>query len=645
MSLAYTASAPVLALAAALCHQSIPAPQHLHGPGEPVLAGTLPPHTATYSSSTGSMRLIDITGDGALDKVFFGSDGSLTVAVYVGGRDFQPIEQTLPNVNVTHVLRHDLNGDGLLDMYLVSTGPNVALLGDGTGHFQDATLSLGLVDDGPGLSAESTDIDGDGLEEILLHNRGTDVLFWAQPLGYSRVEGDANQSTADGSLVSGPRDRISYAASGAPGGPTAHDFFATISVPDLVNILDSAYVNDNDDEIDHRDVLDGSLRGADVSTTTGNVTHMGGGVGIGTASPSRPLDVAGVIRSTTGGFEFPDGSVQSTATVAGPPGPTGPPGLDGAPGSPGPTGPPGLDGAPGSPGPTGPPGLDGAPGSPGPTGPPGPDGAPGPPGLDGAPGPPGPTGPQGASPWGLSGSNTYYTQGNVGIGTTSPFHDLEVITSDGSVASRAIHTGSSGTGSLGVGNNQGVGTVLSTGSGAAGTGSRFGIFGKANLGGNDGQAGGYFATNATSSFCYVAYRSTAGTNYKINGNGLVASIVDTSEGSVNLIAPESPEAWVMDFGSGQLFNGAARIDLEQTFLDSVTVNGQHPLKVFVQLTSAGSASVYVAKHETGFVVFDSLGWPSDATFDYQVVGKWRGYEHIRFESAPEPAQELAAASD
>lgn len=35
--------------------------------------------------------------------------------------------------------------------------------------------------------------------------------------------------------------------------------------------------------------------------------------GIGTASPSYPLDVAGQIRSSTGGFVFPDGSVQTTA--------------------------------------------------------------------------------------------------------------------------------------------------------------------------------------------------------------------------------------------------------------------------------------------------------------------------------------------
>jgi hypothetical protein len=36
-------------------------------------------------------------------------------------------------------------------------------------------------------------------------------------------------------------------------------------------------------------------------------------VGIGTASPAQKLAVAGVIESTTGGFKFPDGTVQTTA--------------------------------------------------------------------------------------------------------------------------------------------------------------------------------------------------------------------------------------------------------------------------------------------------------------------------------------------
>lgn len=43
----------------------------------------------------------------------------------------------------------------------------------------------------------------------------------------------------------------------------------------------------------------------------------GGNVGIGTTNPSQKLTVAGVIESTSGGFKFPDGTVQTTAAAGG----------------------------------------------------------------------------------------------------------------------------------------------------------------------------------------------------------------------------------------------------------------------------------------------------------------------------------------
>jgi hypothetical protein len=43
------------------------------------------------------------------------------------------------------------------------------------------------------------------------------------------------------------------------------------------------------------------------------LNESGGNVGIGTLNPQHPLDVVGVIRSTSGGFQFPDGSTQTSA--------------------------------------------------------------------------------------------------------------------------------------------------------------------------------------------------------------------------------------------------------------------------------------------------------------------------------------------
>ena len=51
---------------------------------------------------------------------------------------------------------------------------------------------------------------------------------------------------------------------------------------------------------------------------SGTVLQPNGGfVGIGTTSPTYKLDVAGQIRSSTGGFRFPDGTVQTTAAAGG----------------------------------------------------------------------------------------------------------------------------------------------------------------------------------------------------------------------------------------------------------------------------------------------------------------------------------------
>lgn len=47
------------------------------------------------------------------------------------------------------------------------------------------------------------------------------------------------------------------------------------------------------------------------------VFHTNGNVGIGVNTPAHKLDVAGTVRSSSGGFVFPDGTVQTTAAAGG----------------------------------------------------------------------------------------------------------------------------------------------------------------------------------------------------------------------------------------------------------------------------------------------------------------------------------------
>ncbi len=53
------------------------------------------------------------------------------------------------------------------------------------------------------------------------------------------------------------------------------------------------------------------------TTSNLDIYFAGGNVGIGTLTPAQKLSVAGTVESTTGGFKFPDGTVQTTANPGG----------------------------------------------------------------------------------------------------------------------------------------------------------------------------------------------------------------------------------------------------------------------------------------------------------------------------------------
>jgi hypothetical protein len=111
------------------------------------------------------------------------------------------------------------------------------------------------------------------------------------------------------------------------------------------------------------------------------------------------------------------------------------------------------------------------------------------------------------------------------------------------------------------------------------------------------------------------------------------AVIDTSAGRKKVYCQESPECWFEDFGQGKIENGRVTITLDPLFLETVTVGERHPLLVFVTPTSPMGA-YHVEKTATSFTVVLDDG-RRDATFDWRVVAKRRGYEDERLASAGE----------
>lgn len=113
--------------------------------------------------------------------------------------------------------------------------------------------------------------------------------------------------------------------------------------------------------------------------------------------------------------------------------------------------------------------------------------------------------------------------------------------------------------------------------------------------------------------------------------GAKSAIVQTqNHGSRYLYCQESPEVLFEDFGSGRLINGWVRVDLDPIFLETVTINEEHPMRVFITLNDE-SFGVYVQKFDTYFIVRELGNGIGNARFDYRVVANRKGLENMRFE--------------
>lgn len=207
-------------------------------------------------------------------------------------------------------------------------------------------------------------------------------------------------------------------------------------------------------------------------------------------------------------------------------------------------------------------------------------------------------------------------------------------------------TVASGTGIIGDGNGVAPTTIAGVGSGGAFNGVTWGVFARNT---SLGTSGAIQASNGGAT-CYFDYYN--GTQYKALSVGVMTvscSVKDDSGSYHALHCPETPEYYFMDYGEGDLVNGKAHVSIDPLLAQNVTVNDQHPLRVYVQLEGECNGVYITNKTDTSFDVVELHGGTSNAHFQYHVVcnvadatypnGKPSKFADIRFEHVEQPAPE------
>ncbi|MBI3240619.1 MAG: hypothetical protein HYZ43_17535 [Flavobacteriia bacterium] len=116
-------------------------------------------------------------------------------------------------------------------------------------------------------------------------------------------------------------------------------------------------------------------------------------------------------------------------------------------------------------------------------------------------------------------------------------------------------------------------------------------------------------------------------------NGTKSASVPTTKGNQLLYVTEAPEVWFEDLGGGTLVNGEATIQLDPLFLETVVIDADHPMRVFIQMEGE-SQEVYVTKGTTSFTVKERNGGTSNAEFSYRIMAKRLHFQDHRFGNDP-----------
>jgi hypothetical protein len=162
----------------------------------------------------------------------------------------------------------------------------------------------------------------------------------------------------------------------------------------------------------------------------------------------------------------------------------------------------------------------------------------------------------------------------------------------------------------------GVNTTPNYSSNIGTLGGLFGVYGS-----SPANSGVYGYSETGDAVCAIGAFQATGTK---------SAIVKLNNGSpVQLYCEEAAEVYFTDYGEGTLVNGKVHIKLDPVFLQTVTIDSQHPIKVFVQLEGDCNGVYVTNKSAAGFDVAELKGGVSNASFSYRVVCKRKYYEDER----------------
>jgi hypothetical protein len=171
-----------------------------------------------------------------------------------------------------------------------------------------------------------------------------------------------------------------------------------------------------------------------------------------------------------------------------------------------------------------------------------------------------------------------------------------------------------------VGKYQGVYSFADAGAYSFGA---FGVYG--NAGGTAGTRYGVYGFAGGGTTNYAMY---AAGNFTCTGTK--AATVRTVDGPKEVYAQESPELWFEDFGSGTVSGGVATVTLAADYLQTVTINDNHEMKVFVT-PNDDLGNWYIKKSGNTFTLH-APNAANGAKFDFRVVAKRKGYEDLRLKT-------------